>query len=279
MSVAALTREVRRLREEVRRKSPRPSPVLEGLRADPLLPFRAMGWRADPWQEAFLRSTARRESLLCSRRAGKSTATASRLCREALLVRGDYLVFCPTLRQSMEMLRAVRAFWEALGRPLPLSGDAKTVLEFANGSRVLSLPDNHAGVVGVGNPRLVVIDEGSRVSDELYLSVLPTLAETNGTLVTLSTPWGKDGWFFRIWDESAEGRARRAKLNEQWVRSAVTADRVPRITPEFLADARVELGERWFRQEFYLEFLDALDAVFAQGVISGARCEEIEPLF
>ncbi len=229
-----------------------------------------MGWHPDRWQARFLCSTSRRESLLCSRQAGKSTTTAARVIREALLhPRADCLVFCPTLRQSMEML----------GKPVAETGDTKTSLELANGSRVISLPDSQEGVVGFSAPRLVVIDEGSRVSDELYKSVRPMLAVSGGALLTLSTPYGNQGWFFDIWDDSAEGLQRRAKLHEPWQRTAVTADEVPRITAEFLEDERVELGERWFHQEYNLKFLDAIDSVFSQGVIHGARSEGIEPLF
>lgn len=254
--------------------------VLERLRADPTLPFKAMGWTPDPWQYRFLTSSAKRESLLCSRQAGKSTATAGRVVREALLhPRADCLVFCPTMRQSMEMLRKVREFYRALGSPVPEVADTKTALELANGSRVISLPDSQEGVVGFSAPRLVVIDEGSRVSDELYKSVRPMLAVSKGQLLTLSTPFGNEGWFFDIWDDSAEALSRRAKLHEPWQRTAVPASQIPRITPEFLEDERAELGERWFLQEYFLKFLDSIDAVFSQAVIHGARADGIEPLF
>jgi hypothetical protein len=200
--------------------------------------------------------------------------------REACITpRTDVLIFSPTLRQSMELLRMVREFYLAMGRPVAESSATKTVLELANGSRVISLPDNHEGVVGVGNPRLVVIDEGSRVSEELYKSVRPMLAVTNGQLLTLSTPYGNVGWFFDIWDDSAEGLNRRRKLHEQWRRTPVPASAVPRITAEFLADEKVELGARWYAQEFELKFLDSIDAVFTQSVIRGARADDIAPLF
>jgi hypothetical protein len=278
-TIAALSREVRRLREKVWQRRPKPSPTLDRLRLDPLLPFRAMGWAADPWQTGFLASSARRLSLLCSRQAGKSTGTAALVVTEANLWPGDCLLFSPTLRQSIELLRKCQTFHRALGSPVAVVSETKTSLELANGSRIISLPDSHEGVVGFSAPRLVVIDEGSRVSDELYKSVRPMLAVSHGRLITLSTPFGNQGWFFDLWDESAEGVRRRAKLNEPWHRTAVTADQVPRITPEFLADERVELGDRWFAQEYYLKFLDSIDAVFAQSVIQGARSDGIEPLF
>lgn len=247
---------------------------LAQLRADPLLPFAALGMVPDPWQAEFLASVARRESLLCCRQAGKSTVTAARVLREALLRPfSDCLVFTPTLRQSMEMLRKVRAFYDALGRPVAEASDTKTMIEFANGSRVVSLPDSEKGIVGFSAPRVVVIDEGARVSDELYASVRPMLATGGGSMLTLSTPYGNQGWFFRIWDDTSAGKLRRSRLKEQWRRTAVPATRVSRITPEFLADERIEMGARWFRQEYELAFLDAIDSVFAASVIHAARVE------
>lgn len=179
----------------------------------------------------------------------------------------------------MEMLRKVREFYRALGKPIAEVSETKTALELANGSRVISLPDSQEGVVGFSAPRVIVIDEGSRVSDELYKSVRPMLAVSGGQLLTLSTPYGNLGWFFEIWDDSAEGIARRKKLNIPWRRTPVPASQVPRITPEFLADERVELGERWYRQEYELAFLDAVDSVFSLSVIEGARTSGIQPLF
>ena len=257
------------------------SPILQSLRENPNLPFEAMGWKPDFWQRRFLRSQSKRLSLLCSRQAGKSTSTAAMVLRTALLTpRSDCLVFSPTMRQSMELLRKVREFYHALGRPIPETSETKTALELANGSRVISLPDSHGGVVGFSAPRLVVIDEASRVSDVLYKSVRPMLAVSGGSLITLSTPFGNTGWFFEIWDDSAEGRTRRAKLNEPWERVPVTADDVPRITREFLADELLELGERWFLQEYYLRFLDSIDSVFGLSVIQAARADGgIDPLF
>lgn len=279
-NVASMDREADKLYRKVQVRAAPEHPIIAKLRTDRTIPFIEMGWKPDPWQTEFLQTPSKRESLLCSRQAGKSTVTASRVTTEAILYENsDFLVFCPTMRQSQEMLRKVRTFHAALGRPVAVVSETKSVLELANGSRVVCLPDSQEGVVGFSAPRLIVIDEGARVSDELYKSVRPMLATSGGSLLTLSTPFGNQGWFFNIFDESAEGKAKRAKLNEPWRRTRVPADKIPRITPEFLEDERVELGERWFRQEYHLQFLDQVDAVFAMAIIEGARASGIDPLF
>ena len=68
-------------------------------------------------------------------------------------------------------------------------------LEFANGSRVLSLPGTERTVRGFSEVSLLVIDEAARVDDGLYYAVRPMLAVSGGRLVALSTPYGKRGWF------------------------------------------------------------------------------------
>lgn len=179
------------------------------------------------------------------------------------------MVFSPTRRQSQEFVRAVLDFDAALGRPLRRERDNLSEVEWVNGSRLLSLPDAQRGVVGF-TPTLVVIDEASRVSDVLYKSVRPMLA-LGAHLLTLSTPFGKRGWFFETWGDP-ERLARFAHWRVTW-------RHCPRITPDFIEEERLELGDRWFRQEWETSFEDAVDAVFAADLIEQAKADDVKPLF
>lgn len=179
------------------------------------------------------------------------------------------MVFSPTRRQSQEFVRACLDFDAALGRPVKRVRDNMGEVEWANGSRLMSLPDAQRGVVGF-TPSLVVIDEASRVSDVLYKSVRPMLA-LGASLLTLSTPFGKRGWFFETWSDPD-----RLDKFRHW---KVTARECPRITPGFLEEERLELGDRWFNQEWMCSFEDSVDAVFSLDVIHGARAPGIAPLF
>ncbi len=180
------------------------------------------------------------------------------------------LVFSPTLRQSMEYVRYVRSMNAAARSPLKTTRSAGTFMEWANGARLMAMPDRQAGVVGF-TPTRIVIDEASRVSDVLYLSVRPMLA-LGGELDLLSTPFGKRGFFFDILNSPS-----RVARFQAW---RVPASRCPRITREFLAEERSELGARWFAQEYDLAFNDAVDAVFAASVIERAFVETTDgPLF
>jgi hypothetical protein len=68
-------------------------------------------------------------------------------------------------------------------------------------------------------------------------------AATKGRLILLSTPRGKQGVFYRTWNEG-----------EGWKKVKVTADECPHITKEYLDEERRTMGESWFRQEYCCEF-------------------------
>jgi hypothetical protein len=179
------------------------------------------------------------------------------------------MVFSPTMRQSREFTRYCKNIDRAIGNPIKRVADNSQEIEWANGSRLLSLPDSHEGVVGF-TPTYVVIDEASRVSDPLYKSIRPMLA-LGATFLAISTPFGKRGWFFDVWDAPL-----RLQRFHHW---KVTADDSPRISKEFLEEERSELGDRWFRQEWYCSFEDAVDSVFSAETINKAFRADVEPLF
>jgi hypothetical protein len=142
-------------------------------------------------------------------------------------------------------------------------------VEFVNGSRIVSLPGkDDAAIRGFSSPKLVVVDEAARVPDTLYRSVRPMLAVSRGRLLALSTPMGKRGWFY----EAYTGK-------ERWERIRVTADMVPRITPEYLAEEREALGEDWYMQEYFCSFRDLIGACFRQEDIDACLSDDVQPLF
>lgn len=209
--------------------------------------------------------------MLASRQSGKSLTAAALALREALL-RDNALVLLlsPGLRQSGELFRGkVLPLYHSLGRPvLPVRRPTQLSLELVNGSRIISLPENEQGIRGYSSVSLLVIDEASRVSDDLYRAVRPMLAVSRGKLVALSTPYAKQGWFYECWTNS-----------ESWQRVKITAQQCPRITPEFLAEERQALGPRWFAMEYECEFQEAVDSVFAEADIEAALNDDVAPLF
>ncbi|QDU24032.1 terminase large subunit domain-containing protein [Urbifossiella limnaea] len=241
------------------RRASRPDrQALDRLRADPA---RVLS-RPDPWQAALLRALPPRTLAVCSRQSGKSTTAAGCCLTTALLEPGSLtLILSPTLRQSQELFRKVLTLYRAHGRPVPAAAVSKTALELVTGSRVVALPGDPDGIVGFSAPRLVVIDEAARVTDELYQSVRPMLATSGGKLLLCSTPFGRRGFLWREWSSETGNSGTEPAAN--WHRVEVPATACPRIGAAFLEQERRALGERWFRQEYLCDFAADAGAVFA----------------
>jgi hypothetical protein len=160
--------------------------------------------------------------------------------KTALLEAGSLvLLLSPSLRQSGELFRKVAGFYRRLGRPIPSEKENALSLELDNHSRIVSLPSTEETIRGYSGVSLLVIDEAARVPGELYRSVRPMLATSKGRLVALSTPFGKQGWFYDAWRGSSA-----------WERVRVTAWDCPRIGKDWLEKERREQGDVWFRQEY-----------------------------
>src|SRR5262249_37248402 len=160
--------------------------------------------------------------ICCARQCGKSL-TVSCLALNAALLRPPalVLVISRSLRQSGEVLRKVKELhaayrgegaWPGAGRkpwlPVPVRQwyeqeqqwaaeeadpaaavrDSVLSVEFANGSRVISLPGKADSTVGFSAVQLLILDEAARVPDDTYRSMSPTRAVSRGGLVALSTP-------------------------------------------------------------------------------------------
>ena len=158
----------------------------------------AMGTDPDPWQAAVLRSDDPRIVLNCCRQAGKSSVVAIKSLHVGLYEpKSLILLLSRSLRQSGELARKVFDAYAATGRQVPPEAETKMALELSNGSRILALPGgDEASIRGYSGVRLLLIDEASRVSDALYIALRPMLAVSSGSIILLSTPFGKRGFFY-----------------------------------------------------------------------------------
>jgi hypothetical protein len=174
------------------------------------------------------------------------------------------------MRQSQELFRKIKDNYARIG-PLAARIEQESSLraEFENGSRIVCLPGKESTVRGYSDASLLIIDEASRVEEDLYQAVRPMLAVSGGRLVLLSTPFGKRGFFFREWTEGGP----------DWWRVRITAEDCPRISSEWLSQERAKIGDWWFAQEYSCEFVDTQDQVFAYEDIMAALDPSVTPLF
>jgi hypothetical protein len=229
------------------------------------------GFSPDPWQATVLTSDDPRICLLCARQSGKSTVVAVKALHVALYQpKSLILLLSRALRQSTELARKVFDAYQNVARErVPTESESKLALELSNGSRILALPGGDEGALrGFSGVRCLIIDEASRCPDSLYVALRPMIAVSQGSLMLLSTPYGRRGFYYRVWTES-----------QRWLKIKVTAEECSRLTPDFLAEEMIELGPRWYAQEYGCQFVEAVGQVFPDDVIDAAFSHDVVPLF
>uniref|UniRef100_Q01VG6 Uncharacterized protein n=1 Tax=Solibacter usitatus (strain Ellin6076) TaxID=234267 RepID=Q01VG6_SOLUE len=230
---------------------------------------RALGFEADAAQARVLDTRSKRVLLNCTRQWGKSTVTAARAVHEAVKNAGSLTIaVTPTARQTGEFVRKAATFASGLEMRVKGDGHNEMSLAFPNGSRIVGLPGTEATVRGFSAVTLLLIDEASRVGDDLYMAMRPMLAVSAGTLWLMSTPHGKRGFFYEAW----------ANGGETWERVSVKAEDCPRFKAEYLEEERQVMGERIYRQEYCCEFGETSGAVFDRDLIEAAFSDEVTPL-
>jgi phage FluMu gp28-like protein len=230
-----------------------------------------LGFEPDEKQAELLATTASQVIVNCTRQWGKSTVTAARAVYEAWLkAESLILVLSPSERQSGEFVRKARRFAARITSKVRGDGQNDCSVMLANGSRIVGVPSREDTIRGFSAVNLLLVDEASRVADELYDAVRPMLAVSNGATWLLSTPAGKRGFF---WEEWAKGGA-------DWKRVSVPATECPRIPAAFLErERRRAWKEDWFRQEYLCCFVESDECVFPRDLVERAFTDKVRPLF
>ena len=229
---------------------------------------RSIDFEPDPWQRDLLQSEHPRVLLNCSRQSGKSSTAAILALHQALTYPESLvLALAPALRQSQELFQKIGDYYSDLGMPMRHYGERRLSLELTNGSRIITLPGSEKTVRGFSGASLLILDEASRIEDELYFAIRPMLAVSGGRLMMLSTPFGKRGVFYEAW---MSGR--------DWERYKVPASMCPRITEEFLEEERIALGDYFYRQEYLCSFEDLPDVFMTEEEVENMITDKYKPL-
>jgi len=208
--------------------------------------------------------------LNCSRQSGKSTMAALLALHKALYAPDSLvLILAPAERQAKELFSKVARFYGGLGHPVAADSYRKLGVHLTNGSRIEALPGTEKTIRGFSGVGLLIVDEASRVEDELYFAVRPMLAISGGKLMMLSTPYGKRGVFYDEWHRRAG----------EWERYEVPASKCSRISDAFLEEERAALPSWVYRQEYECSFEETEDQVFTTEMVDAAVSADVKPLF
>lgn len=213
-------------------------------------------WTPHSGQRKIIDSDARFKVVGCGRRWGKTELCA----RESLRRLGDPETLVWWCAPTYDIADIGFELCESIfPRPL-VEGEPKRTkpkeIELVNGSRIsFRSADREDSLRGEGID-LLILDEAAMIPERAWTNELrPTLSDTLGDMIAISTPKTRN-WFFR-WFE--RGNSSEHSAVESWQSSTYENPHVPDSEVD---DARKELPERVFRQEYLAEFIDESGGVF-----------------
>jgi len=229
------------------------------------------------WQKRWLDDDSRFRIMLKSRAVGGSFLIALESFLDSLLNPNfTILLVSFSMRQSLELFRKVKEHinrWKGVrikvGEEIytfnATLSETKTMVEFQNGSRIVSLPNNPDAIRGFRADH-VYVDEAAMFKNdfEIKSAIIPCIAGREGRLSLISTPKGKRGWFYEAWSSGV------------FSRHEVHYSMAPHITKSDLEGMRASMSPLEWEQEMEMKFLDELNALFPYEAI--LACTDDYPL-
>lgn len=235
-------------------------------------------WEPHPTQFEWLSSEARVKVASCGRRWGKTEAAAIDVATTAIVFPGCVqMVVAPTYDQSrlifntVEQLltesRITRISTKVTRTPYPRLTLGRSVI------MARTVDEDGRNLRGHSADR-VIVDEAAYVRDSVVLEVLsPMLADSDGQLVMISTPFGKNH-FYRAFVRGQNVENREEGIGNSCVSRhesfTFPSWSNPHISRSYIEEQRRELSPRQFAVEYEAQFLDDQNSVFVWDDIRAA---------
>ena len=240
-----------------------------------LLAREMLGWEPHPTQKLWLEDEHTVKVAACGRRWGKTEAQSIDAAMFALThIRSTQMIVSPTYDQSKLIFDAVERTLLKGG----LAADVKVVrtpyprIELCGSVIMARTADEDGRNLRGHSADRVIVDEAAYVKDAVIDEVIsPMLADRNGQLILISTPFGRNHFYEAfVQGQSGGGDSRIASFRfPSWEN--------PHISRDYVEYQRQALTARQFSVEYEAEFIDDQNAVFSWSDIEAAvSCRPVE---
>lgn len=218
-------------------------------------------WRTlDDWQKEVLKAEGN-ITVRSGRQVGKSTVVAIKAGEVAVKKKNQIILIIASVeRQALLLFEKVLSYIHARYKFMikkAKNNPTKKQVELTNGSKIISLPTGETGYGIRGfTVNLLIADEAAYIPEEVWLAVTPMLAVTKGNIWLLSTPRGREGFFYRSFS------------NTTFFSFHVSSEECPRRDDDFLRGEKERLTKAQYAQEYLGEFVDELHRFFPDALIN-----------
>lgn len=219
--------------------------------------------KLDDWQ----RQIVAHEGNLCvrsGRQCGKSTAISWKVGKYALThPNKTIMVISAVERQALLLFEKILSYVVLKSKISIKTGKNKPTkhkIQLKNGSVIHCLPTGESGYGIRGfTIDMLVADEAAFISEDVWQAVTPMLAVTKGSIILLSTPFGREGYFARCFKDPT------------FKKFHVSSESCPRISKEFLKQEKARMSKLQYQQEYLGEFVDDLMQLFPDPLIKASQ--------
>jgi hypothetical protein len=226
-----------------------------------------VGWPLAGFQLEALTEETRQVCLVAARQVGKSRSLAVYGCWKAYRLPKQLILVVSAGQTGADRLLATMA--EISGAPLLRESVGEAFVSrivLSNGSEIRSFPASSNAVRG-WSADVLLIDEASGMTEELWAAALPTTAARPAAVIVLaSSPFGDSGPFY---DLAMDGLEPGNPVTRTWTWSL---EQAPWITPEVIEAARRSLSPLKFRAEYLGEWIAAGNSYFDRDDIDACVC-------
>lgn len=234
----------------------------------------SLGYSPREWQAGIHRKLRRFSVLVVHRRAGKTVLALTELIDKALkcpLKMGRFGYVAPLRYQAKTI---AWSYLKDFSSEIPGTkvNEAELYIEYPNGARVtLYGADNPDGIRGAYFDG-VVLDEYADMNGDLWnLVIRPMLADRKGWAIFIGTPKGHDR-FFEIYQYAMDQMSK----GGDWYAVSLPYWETDALDLEELEDARKEMGDTAFAQEFACDFsVEGADVLIPINLVSDAMGRHI----
>lgn len=199
-------------------------------------------------QDTVAKDSTRFRVVVAGRRFGKTHLSIRELCYHARDPGKEVWYVAPTYKMAKQIV------WRKLKNKLQdlnwiqKHNETELTIQLRNGSTIaLKGADNYDSLRGVGLDFLV-LDEFADIDPEAWFETLrPTLSDKQGRALFIGTPKGIGNWAYEIYQNSLDD-------TDNWRSYTFTTIDGGQVPQEEIEQARKDLDERTFRQEYLATF-------------------------
>lgn len=220
----------------------------------------------DDWQKEYI-NTEGNCFLLCGRQSGKSAAASIKAGKRAAENPNRIIyMLAYTERQAYNLFFKTLMYLRAVHPKMLVAKGAdkptKHIINLKNGSQIMCYAVGLTGE-GIRGPTLtdLFVDEAAPMANEVFVAIAPMLSITKGNFDIISTPRGKTD------KDGEETYFYKCSKRDSFKKFYVSAEDCPRHSKEFLKEAKENMSELEYAQEYLARFLDELKRVFSDSQI------------